>query len=111
LAIYDGSGLSRFNRITPLAMVRLLYALYHSRYREQFLSLLPTGGEGTLWYRFKTEKNRIRCKTGTLYGVSCLSGYILKPRPIAFAILINDFLTPRRDIEKWQESLCRRYLQ
>ncbi|HIE05937.1 MAG TPA: D-alanyl-D-alanine carboxypeptidase/D-alanyl-D-alanine-endopeptidase, partial [bacterium (Candidatus Stahlbacteria)] len=111
IAIYDGSGLSRFNRITPLAMIKLLYALYHSRYRDHFLAMLPYGGKGTLWYRFKQEGPKVRCKTGTIYGVSCLSGYLLdEKRKIAFTIMINDYLKDRKSIERWQEYLCRRFL-
>jgi len=111
-AIYDGSGLSRFNRITPLAMIKLLVAMYRSRYRDHFISTLPYGGEGTLWNRFKEEGTQIRCKTGTVYGVSCLSGYLLKDdRKIAFTIMINDLLGKRRSVEKWQEGICRKFLE
>lgn len=112
IAIYDGSGLSRFNRLTPMSMIKLLITLYRSRYRDQFISLLPYGGEGTLWNRFKEEGERIRCKTGTIYGVSCLSGYILNDnRKIAFTIMVNDFLGKRSTIEKWEDETCRRFLE
>ena len=45
----DGSGLSRNALVTPRLFTRLLAHLYGSKYRDEWLSLLPVGGEdGTL---------------------------------------------------------------
>jgi D-alanyl-D-alanine carboxypeptidase/D-alanyl-D-alanine-endopeptidase (penicillin-binding protein 4) len=49
----DGSGLSRNTLATPRSFTRLLAYLYGSKYRDDWLSLLPIGGEdGTLRRRF-----------------------------------------------------------
>ncbi len=50
----DGSGLSRTSLLTPGAVVKLLRFMYHSPNRENWLSLLPVGGEdGTLRLRLR----------------------------------------------------------
>lgn len=94
LSLSDGSGLSRQNWITPTALVEILDAILRqpngSYFRE---SLSIAGVNGTLQGRFQTSpaKGITRAKTGTLTGVTALSGYIDPPNyePIAFSILIN----------------------
>ncbi|MGE5488644.1 MAG: D-alanyl-D-alanine carboxypeptidase/D-alanyl-D-alanine-endopeptidase [bacterium] len=95
-ALKDGSGLARQNFATPNAIVRLLERMHASRDRDAWLSLLPTGGkDGTLAGRFGGSANarRIRAKTGTLDGVSALSGYADRARGgrVAFSILVNNY--------------------
>ncbi|MED5580342.1 MAG: D-alanyl-D-alanine carboxypeptidase/D-alanyl-D-alanine-endopeptidase [Nitrospinota bacterium] len=93
--IYDGSGLSRMNRITPYAMVKLLANGYHDhRFSSDFLSSLPIYGiDGTLRKRRRLMKDeyRVRAKTGYLNGVSSLSGYVFSKNGevLAFSLLIN----------------------
>ncbi len=89
----DGSGLSRKNLISPRALVRLLDSLEgNGTYVE---SLARTGYRGTLRYRLSDDamRGRIRGKTGTLDGVTALSGYIDhgSDRVVVFAILVNNF--------------------
>jgi D-alanyl-D-alanine carboxypeptidase/D-alanyl-D-alanine-endopeptidase (penicillin-binding protein 4) len=53
----DGSGLSRNTLATPRSFTRLLAYLYGSKYRDDWLSLLPIGGEdGTLRRRFTNAR-------------------------------------------------------
>ena len=76
--LVDGSGLSRSNRASPRSVVRLLMAMQS---RDEFLafedSLSIAGRDGTLASRMRHGAARGRChaKTGTLTGVSALSGY------------------------------------
>jgi D-alanyl-D-alanine carboxypeptidase/D-alanyl-D-alanine-endopeptidase (penicillin-binding protein 4) len=76
--LVDGSGLSRANRASPRGVARLLDRL---RRREEFDaffdSLAIAGRDGTLRDRMRRGPARRRCrgKTGTLAGVSALSGY------------------------------------
>ncbi len=96
LRVADGSGLSRRNRVTPAA---LTCVLAHVAVRDDaavLLHSLPIAGvDGTLRRRFRggAAKGRVLAKTGYIYGVSCLSGYVLdtssRPR-YAFAVLVND---------------------
>lgn len=76
----EGAGLSHGSQITPQSMITLL--TYMSRHRDAMLyknSLPIAGVDGTLETRFNhTEvEKRLRAKTGTLQGVSALSGYLV----------------------------------
>jgi D-alanyl-D-alanine carboxypeptidase/D-alanyl-D-alanine-endopeptidase (penicillin-binding protein 4) len=92
--LVDGSGLSRGNRTTPRQVVRLLDAMdraarYAAPFRE---SLAVACRSGTLAGRMcrTAASQRCRGKTGTLFGVSALSGYCdLRDRKLAFSILMN----------------------
>ncbi|HEX2162110.1 MAG TPA: D-alanyl-D-alanine carboxypeptidase, partial [Thermoleophilaceae bacterium] len=90
----DGSGLSRLNRASPYRVVRLLLAL---RERDEFRafsrSLSIAGRDGTLGSRMRSGPARGRCrgKTGTLTGVSAVSGYCRARSgdTYVFSILMN----------------------
>jgi D-alanyl-D-alanine carboxypeptidase/D-alanyl-D-alanine-endopeptidase (penicillin-binding protein 4) len=78
VTLSDGSGLSRGDQASPYRVVRLLLSM---RARPEFSALfdsLPVAGrDGTLATRMRSGAARGRCraKTGTLNGVSALSGY------------------------------------
>lgn len=75
----DGSGLSRHNLITPQALVTLLKLMDSSEYKDIFRNSLSIAGvNGTLKNRYKDTNiaNNFVGKTGTLTGVSALSGYL-----------------------------------
>jgi PBP4 family serine-type D-alanyl-D-alanine carboxypeptidase len=76
----NGSGLGHANRITANAMAELLRALYFDpRIGPDLLQSLSVGGvDGTTRNRFKgtLASRRVRAKTGTLDGKSCLSGLV-----------------------------------
>jgi D-alanyl-D-alanine carboxypeptidase/D-alanyl-D-alanine-endopeptidase (penicillin-binding protein 4) len=90
----DGSGLGRGNRATPRQVARLLTAVQRGPGGGAFRSSLPLAGrEGTLANRMRgtAAEGRCRAKTGTLSGVSALSGYCRAGHgTVAFAILNND---------------------
>lgn len=76
----NGSGLGHANRVTPHAMSDLLRELYFDpRVGPEILQSLSVGGiDGTTRNRFKgtLAARRVRAKTGTLNGKSCLSGLV-----------------------------------
>ena len=76
----NGSGLSKRSRFRPVDMVRLLrMASQRFALGPELLSALPVAGlEGTvaLPFRRSRAKGQVRAKTGTLNGISCLSGYV-----------------------------------
>ncbi len=97
LAIDDGCGLSRENRVTTRLLVRLLTYMNDdpalgSIYRE---SLAVGGEEGTLTRRFTGRAYRqttIEAKSGYIRGVIALSGYLSHDqREVAFSIILNDY--------------------
>ena len=94
--LLDGSGLSRLDLITPATVVKLLRFMYDSPARENWLSILPVGGQdGTLSNRFggTPAAGRVYAKTGSLSHVTALSGYIqrLDGNWVAFSILVNNY--------------------
>lgn len=93
----DGSGLSRYNLITPRHLTRLVMALDQEVGRERLLDLLPSGGgdNGTLRRRFDgARETYVWAKTGTLSGVTCVSGLVRtkKGRWLAFSFMHNNFV-------------------
>ena len=90
----NGSGLGHANRITADAMAELLRALYlDPRVGPELMQSLSVGGiDGTTRNRFKgtLAARRVRAKTGTLAGKSCLSGLVGDgPDVLAFSILVQ----------------------
>jgi D-alanyl-D-alanine carboxypeptidase/D-alanyl-D-alanine-endopeptidase (penicillin-binding protein 4) len=90
----DGSGLSRHNLISPEALVQTLRFMANSSAASIYRQSLPIAGEsGTLKNRLSSTPNRVilQAKTGTLSGVSALSGYIEVPdyEPLVFSIIVN----------------------
>ena len=92
----DASGLSRYSLFTPRHITRLLLALQQEVGLERLRDLLPEGGgNGTLANRFDgAEEPYVWAKTGTLSGVTCLSGYVKTKtgRWLAFSFLHNNFV-------------------
>lgn len=92
----DGSGLSRYNLMTPRNLARIVMGLDQEVGRDRFLSLLPKGGvSGTLQNRFKNmPEPYVWAKTGSLSGVVCLSGLLQTKRGkwLAFSFMHNNFV-------------------
>jgi D-alanyl-D-alanine carboxypeptidase/D-alanyl-D-alanine-endopeptidase (penicillin-binding protein 4) len=90
----DGSGLTRSNRASPRQVVNLLLAMRNDPVGEDFIQDLALAGkEGTVADRMRgtAAYGRCRTKTGTITGVSNLSGYCFNRsgRVMAFSILMN----------------------
>lgn len=91
----DGSGLSRYNLVTPAqtaALLKFLYQRFPLSY--EYISALPISGrDGTLQKRFRAANQQgfIRAKTGTMTGMNSLSGYLYTANghTLAFAMFIN----------------------
>ena len=92
----DGSGLSRYNIVTPHAITSLLRYMANSPLREDWMGLLPIGGvDGSLRLRFRALRlhGEIHAKTGSLTHVSALSGYAVRDDGtiLSFSILVNNY--------------------
>ncbi len=91
----DGSGMSRANRFSAAQVVRLLRHMYAHRWGGELLRSLPASGEedASLEKRLTEAPYRgnVFAKTGTLDGVSALSGYARarSGRLYVFSILAN----------------------
>ena len=79
-SIVDGSGISRFDQVTVGAIVGLLDKMYFDlrNFNDYYNSLSIAGIDGTLRHRMRSSsaENDFHGKTGTLNGVSSLSGYL-----------------------------------
>jgi serine-type D-Ala-D-Ala carboxypeptidase/endopeptidase (penicillin-binding protein 4) len=105
-AIYDGSGVSRYDRLTPRGLVSLLRLAISPEHPE--LSPLPgwlpvAGVSGTLSSRYSTSpticaRGKVFAKTGTLRDAIGLAGYATAAdgRPRIFAVMVarNPSYTP-----------------
>ena len=77
--VVEGSGISRQNRFTPLALAEVVRAFRPYRH------LLARQGDVPL-------------KTGTLSGVYALAGYLPSERPLCFVILLNQHKNHRDQV-------------
>lgn len=105
-----GSGISRYNYSSPEHFIQLLSWAYNNNHiRDNLISTLPMGGrDGTLQNRMIGQfGNRIFAKTGTLAGVSCLSGYVFthSGEPIVFSIMMNGYVQTSRPFRNLQDRI------
>lgn len=92
--LVDGSGLSRHNLISPIALVEILQAMARSPYTDTYRASLATAGiSGTLGARFQDTavRGQFQGKTGSLDGITALSGYLVRAgaSQLAVSILVN----------------------
>jgi D-alanyl-D-alanine carboxypeptidase/D-alanyl-D-alanine-endopeptidase (penicillin-binding protein 4) len=95
----DGSGLSRYDFVTPAALVTILTHIARDEgLRGPFEATLPVAGrDGTLANRMKgtAAEGNARAKTGSMTGVRTLSGYVAtaEGEPLVWSIMANNFDT------------------
>jgi len=85
---FDASGLSYRDRLRAGGLVRLLDAAEEEPWGEALRRALAAPGQGTLEHRLAGVE--VRAKTGTLSGISALSGWVWLERQgdwAAFSIL------------------------
>lgn len=92
----DGSGLSRYNKITPQSVVTVLDQLQQQIPQERLFQLFPAGGiSGTIqsWYEGEKKRPYVFAKTGTLRHVHCLSGYLVSSsgKTYIFSFMHNNY--------------------
>lgn len=98
----DGSGLTRFNLVPPVEIADLLAAAKSKPWFNAWYQALPIAGNaerfvgGTLRTRMRNTPaaNNVHAKTGSLTGVSGLSGYVTDAdgHGLVFSILLNNYL-------------------
>ena len=96
--LYDGSGLSRDNRLAPAVLVdvlRLAASDAHPELRPLLAALPVAGYTGSLANRMDlgpdAGRGRVRAKTGTLTGVTSLAGIAVDAdgHLLAFALMAD----------------------
>jgi D-alanyl-D-alanine carboxypeptidase/D-alanyl-D-alanine-endopeptidase (penicillin-binding protein 4) len=110
----DGSGLSRYDFVTPDALVTILtHVDRDEKLRGPFEASLPIAGrDGTLANRMKgtAAEGNARAKTGSMSNVRALSGYVTSAdgEPLVFSILANNFETPADVINRATDAIVVR---
>lgn len=99
--VYDGSGLSRKNYVSPSFFVAFLRKMAASPVAAKFKESLPQPGEERTTMEFRLRlapddlKSRIWMKSGSMDGVACLCGYIDSPdgdprHTVVFSVMTNN---------------------
>ena len=108
----DGSGVSRYNVVSPDQIIELLKAMHQDfRVQAEFKTSLPIAGvDGTLKDRMKNTpaEGKLRAKTGTLQGVSSLSGYTTTAdgELLAFSMMMEHFVVSTSKIRGIQDRIA-----
>lgn len=112
----DGSGLSRYNLMTPRVMAVLLQKILNHSDKASIKYIFPNGGvSGTIKHWYDADQPYVFAKTGTLSNNHCLSGYIQtrSGRWLIFSIMNNNYTHPVTDVklemEKLLETIRDRY--
>jgi D-alanyl-D-alanine carboxypeptidase/D-alanyl-D-alanine-endopeptidase (penicillin-binding protein 4) len=114
LYLRDGSGISQSDLIPPNELTKLLFAVQSYEWFPVYLNALPVSGSksielgGSLRNRLmqKEAAGRVRAKTGSLTGVSSLSGYVASRsgKKYIFTVVINNFTVP--DIKSIEDKIA-----
>jgi D-alanyl-D-alanine carboxypeptidase/D-alanyl-D-alanine-endopeptidase (penicillin-binding protein 4) len=110
----DGSGLSRYDYVTPDAIVTILtHVDRQPSLKGPFEAALPIAGrDGTLAGRMKgtAAEGNARAKTGAMANVRGLSGFVTTAdgEPLVFSILANNFETPPDTITRTADAVVIR---
>ncbi len=92
----DGSGLSRFNALQPLQLLKMMKLQMNERNFPVFYQSLPVVGEsGTVKNLCKktAAEGKIRAKSGSMTRVRCYTGYVQTQsgEPLVFVIMANNY--------------------
>jgi serine-type D-Ala-D-Ala carboxypeptidase/endopeptidase (penicillin-binding protein 4) len=109
IRLSDGSGLSRKVNVTADAITDVLIGAQQESWWKQWYDALPIAGNpdrfvgGTLRSRMRDTPaaNNLHGKTGSLTGVTSLSGYVTNKdgRKLVFSMISNNYLVSPRSIE------------
>lgn len=110
-SLADGSGVSRYNLVSAELIIELLKYMYrHSEFVPFYKSLPIAGVDGTLKKRMKKTlaESNVHAKTGTLKGVSSLSGYVFAKNGnlISFSIIMQNYVENKSVARSFQDQIC-----
>lgn len=111
VVVYDGSGMSRHNLVSPETLIKTLVAMMRdSATFEAFYESFPIAGvDGTIRSRMAgtPAANNLRGKTGTLEFVRSLSGYVLTAgdQLLVYSMLSNHFTVPVSRVTRLQDAI------
>lgn len=111
--VRDGSGLSRYDYISPQTVVRILDAMRKAPSFNVYYDALPIAGvDGTIRNRMKgtPAENNVHAKTGSVAQSRSLSGYVTTAdhHLLIFSFLSNNWTVPIRSVERVQDAIAAR---
>ncbi len=114
--IRDGSGLSRYDYLTPETIAHLLDLMRRAPSFPDYYAALPIAGvDGSLRSRMRgtTAQGNVHAKTGFVSNARSLSGYVTTAdgHMLIFVALCNNWTAPRRLVEDVQDSIAVRLSQ
>jgi len=107
----DGSGLSRYNLMTPKDFVWVLNKMKQEQNWNRIKTIFPTGNTGTLGGLYKGYEGKIFAKTGTLSNHVALSGFLItnQGKELIFSVMVNAHQSSasviRKQIEQFLTSI------
>ncbi|HTY10767.1 MAG TPA: D-alanyl-D-alanine carboxypeptidase/D-alanyl-D-alanine-endopeptidase [Bacteroidota bacterium] len=107
----DGSGVSHYDLLTPELLVSLLRGMYSRKdLFDLYYSSLPNAGvDGLLANRMKgtPAQNNLHAKTGTLGGVSALSGYVTTTdgEMLCFSMMMQNYIGSGEPYRRIQDAI------
>lgn len=111
--LVDGSGVSHYNLVTAELLLSVLkYFYFHepNLFETLYNSFPIAGVDGSLESRMLNTKavGNVHAKTGTLSGVSSLSGYVKnrKGNMLAFSILVQNYVGSSKQARDYIDSVC-----
>jgi D-alanyl-D-alanine carboxypeptidase/D-alanyl-D-alanine-endopeptidase (penicillin-binding protein 4) len=111
--IVDGSGLSHYNLVSAELLSGILKYIYYAdpaSYSKLYNSFPVAGVDGTLRDRMigTAAYNNVHAKTGTLSGISCLSGYVTAANGnlVAFSIMMQNHVNNYSKVIFFQNQAC-----
>ncbi|NVZ68968.1 D-alanyl-D-alanine carboxypeptidase/D-alanyl-D-alanine endopeptidase [Pseudomonas costantinii] len=112
----DGSGLSRLNLVSSQAITDLLLASSKQPWFNAWYNALPIAGNtdrmtgGSLRYRLRgtPAENNLHAKTGSMGGVSSLSGYITDARGhrLVFSMITNNYVVAGAQVKALENRVA-----
>ena len=103
----DGSGVSRYNMVTPRTLVGVLQKIHETVGWETIQNYFPQGASsGTLK---KYANASVYAKTGTLRHNHNLSGYLVHPKgtTYVFSIMVNHHTASTEEVRSGIETLLK----
>jgi D-alanyl-D-alanine carboxypeptidase/D-alanyl-D-alanine-endopeptidase (penicillin-binding protein 4) len=110
VVVYDGSGLSRHDLVSPQTLVTILSAIQRDTAFAAFYDALPIAGvDGTIRSRMKgtPAAGNMHAKTGSIEFVRSLSGYVndADGDRLIFSFLSNHFTVPASEIYRAMDAV------
>ena len=111
--VRDGSGLSRYDYVSPETIVHILSAMRRDTAFLSYYDAMPIAGvDGTIRTRMRgtPAAGNVRAKTGSVAQARSLSGYVtaLNGDTLIFSILANNWSVPAGRVTAAADSIAAR---